>query len=325
MSQTAAKPKKGDDTDIVARAAWMHFVGGLTQNEVAKQLGVPTTRAHRHIARAQTLGMVRITVDVAETGCLALERRLAERFNLSTCRVALDVPGQKALPLRALAATGSDWLGKVLDRGDHAVIGIGQGRTLAATVDGLVDRDVSPKTSFVSLLGGLTRSFAAAPYDVIHMLSQRTGADGWLMPVPLYVDSEEDRRVMMSQTMLREISERMAQATLAVVGIGDLDSGYGAISAMEDGAAASQKLAQDGAVAEVLGQFLDAQGQLVETPLDRRVMAHPLHALRGREVVAIAGGTSKQSAIRGALRSGLLTGLITDEATARALDEDTSG
>lgn len=325
MSQASVKQNRAEDADIVARAAWMHFVGGLTQNEVAKRLGVPTTRAHRHIARAQTLGMVRITVDVAETGCLALESRLAERFNLSTCRVAMDIPGQEALPLRALASAGSDWFAKVLDRGAHQVIGIGQGRTLAATVDALADRERATPTSFVSLLGGLTRSFAAAPYDVIHMLSQRTGADAWLMPVPLYVDSEADRTVMMSQTMLREISERMAQATLAVVGIGDLESGYGAISAMEDGAAACKTLAEAGAVAEVLGQFLQADGRPVETPFDRRVMAHPLNALRGREVVAIAGGTSKHQAIRSALRSGLLTGLITDEATARALDEDAAG
>lgn len=317
-----AKQKLSDDADMVARAAWMHFVGGLTQNEVAKRLGVPTTRAHRHIARAQTLGLVRITVDVEETSCLALESRLADRFGLTTCRVAMNVPGQEALPLRALAAAGSDWLGKTLATGAHDVIGIGQGRTLAAAVDAVAGGEAATNTSFVSLLGGLTRSFSAAPYDVIHMLAQRTGAEAWLMPVPLYADSEKDRAVMMSQTILREISDRMSQASLAVVGIGDLESGYGAISAMADGAEAYQKLADAGAKAEVLGQFLDAEGLLVQTPLDRRVMAHPLNALRGREVVAIAGGTSKRDAIHAALRSGLLTGLVTDEATARALDTD---
>lgn len=320
MSQNTAKQNLGDDGDMVARAAWMHFVGGLTQNEVAKRLGVPTTRAHRHIARAQSLGLVRITVDVAETSCLALENRLAARFGLTTCRVAMDIPGQEALPLRALAAAGSDWLDRVLETGIHQVIGIGQGRTLAATVSALAGRDTARGPSFVSLLGGLTQSFSAAPYDVIHMLTQRTGAQAWLMPVPLYVDSAEDRDVMMSQTILREISERMAQASIAIVGIGDLDSGYGAISAMADGAQAHRALADAGAVAEVLGQFLDAQGQLVETPLDQRVMAQPLADLRGKEVVAIAGGTSKHAAIRAALRSGVLTGLVTDETTARALD-----
>ena len=325
MSDTTERPVRGEDADMVARAAWMHFVGGLTQNEVAKRLGVPTTRAHRHIARAQSLGLVRITVDVPETSCLALETRLSARFGLTTCRVAMDVPGQEALPLRALAAAGSAWLDQVLDSGAHEMIGIGQGRTLAATVEALASRDLDKKTSFVSLLGGLTRSFAAAPYDVIHMLSQRTRAEAWLMPVPLYVDSEKDRAVLMSQTIMRDISERMAQAPLAVVGIGDLESGYGAISAMADGAEACQALADAGAVAEVLGQFLDPHGHPVQTPLDRRVMAQPLAQLRGRDVVAIAGGTSKHDAIRAALRSGLLTGLITDETTARALDTEEDG
>ena len=63
----------------------------------------------------------------------------------------------------------------------------------------------------------------------------------------------------------------------------------------------------------------------MQTPLDRRVMAQPLAQLRGRDVVAIAGGTSNHDAISAALRSGLLTGLITDETTARALDTEEDG
>ena len=41
--------------------------------------------------------------------------------------------------------------------------------------------------------------------------------------------------------------------------------------------------------------------------------------MRGRNIVAIAGGPSKVAGIRAALASGLLKGLITDELTARRL------
>ncbi|SMX42035.1 Transcriptional regulator LsrR [Maliponia aquimaris] len=309
------------ETDMTARAAWLHFVGGLTQGEVARRLGVPPTRAHRYIARAQALGLVQISVTATESGCIALEERLRSRFGLDFCRVAMDVPEPQALPLRALAAAGSVWLRDTLARGDHAVIGIGQGRTLAAVVDALGRTD-PPDARFVSLLGGLTRSFAANPYDVIHALAMRTGADAWLMPAPLFADSEEDKRVMRSQAILRGVFNRMAQASLAVIGIGDLHGGFGAVSAMHDGAALMARIRAEGAQAEILGQFLDAQGRILPTPLDARVMAMPLADLAARKVVAIAGGAEKHNAIRATLRSGLLSGLILDETTARVLDSD---
>ena len=180
-------------------------------------------------------------------------------------------------------------------------------------------------TVFVSMLGGLTRSLAANPYDVIHRLAQKTGADAYLMPVPLFADSPEDKSVLLKQSMLTEAFERMQTATLAVLGIGDLTNSRitettGATEAAETtGGVHLKTLADRGAVAEVLGQFLDAEGAPVTTPFDGRTMAMSLADLRGREVVAIAGGEKKVNAIRAVLRSGLLTGLIIDEATARGL------
>jgi DNA-binding transcriptional regulator LsrR (DeoR family) len=306
---------------MAARAAWLHFVGGLTQGEVARRLGMPTTRAHRYIARAQALGLVQITVDVAEAGCIALEERLRARHGLELCIVAMDTQETGDLPLRSLAAAGSAWLRNTLTQQAHAIIGLGQGRTLAAVIDALGRTEV-PTTSFVSLLGGLTRSFAANPYDVIHMLAQKTAAEAWLMPAPLFADSPEDKRVLRAQTILAEVFERMSRASLAVIGIGDLQNSPCAVSAMQDGAVMLEQLRAKGARAEILGQFLDARGQIMSTPLDGRVMALPLEDLRQRKVVAIAGGLTKQRAIHAALHSGLLTGLIVDEATAKALDAE---
>jgi DNA-binding transcriptional regulator LsrR (DeoR family) len=53
--------------------------------------------------------------------------------------------------------------------------------------------------------------------------------------------------------------------------------------------------------------------------VNRRAVAMELGRLRGRDVVAVAGGEGKAAAVAAVLRSGLLTGLITDAATARRL------
>ena len=309
----------GGDDDDVARAAWLHFVGGLTQSEIAKRLMVPATRVHRYIVRAQSEGLVRVSVDASSAECVAIEMQLAETFGLSWCRVAMDVPEQTALPLRALAAVGSSYLLEVAASGAHGVIGIGHGRTIAAAVGAMGKADLS-RIRFVSMLGGLTRSYAANPYDVIHTLARQGKADAYMMPAPMFVNSAEDKRVMMAQSGIAATMDLIGEATLAVVGIGELDEGSGAstIAALESPEAV-KVLKRRGVRAEILGQFLDAEGAVVETKYDARVMAPPLDSLRGREVVAFAGGTGKADAIRAVLRSGLLTGLIIDEATARVL------
>lgn len=309
------------DADEAARAAWLHFVGGLTQAEVAKRLAIPNTRAHRHIARAQAEGLVRVFVDVEAAGCVALETRFMKAWDLSLCRVAMDVPETGPLPLRALSAVGADYLMQSVTGGQHDIIGIGHGRTLAGAVSAMARIDAHD-VKFVSMLGGLTRSFAANPYDVIHRLAHKTDAEAYLMPAPLFADTPDDKRMMMGQTGIAATMDLIGKASLVIVGIGDLAVTGGAAAATAlNGPEEVRALHDSGARAEILGQFLDSAGQVMSTRYDSRVMAPALETLRGREIVAIAGGDSKTEAIAAALRSGLLTGLITDETTAGRLAE----
>ena len=306
------------EADFVARAAWLHFVGGLTQSEVAKRLDVPTTRAHRYIARAQSEGLVRVFVDVEPADCIVLETRLAQAYGLSLCRVAMDVPETGPLPLRAISAVGGSYLMQVVASGTHRVIGVGHGRTIAASVDAM-GRTPVDTVRFVSMLGGLTRSYAANPYDVIHRLAQKTNAEAYLMPAPVFANSAEDKRVLLAQEGIAATMQLIDEATLVVVGIGEVDGAGGTSPAALDGPDAIEALRRDGARAEILGQFVTKDGTVLSTSYDDRVIAPRLEQLRGREVVAIAGGHQKVDAIGASLRSGLLTGLIIDEATARSL------
>jgi DNA-binding transcriptional regulator LsrR (DeoR family) len=75
-----------------------------------------------------------------------------------------------------------------------------------------------------------------------------------------------------------------------------------------------------GAVGDVLCQFVDAEGSVVDHPVNRRVVAVDLADLRRVPTIVIAaGGARKATAIRAALRATGARVLITDEAAARAL------
>jgi DNA-binding transcriptional regulator LsrR (DeoR family) len=308
---------------MAARAAWLHYAGGLTQSAIAERFGIPVTRAHRMIAKAVKDGLVRVFVDAEVAGCVALEERLKARFALESCVVAPDLGDGDSL--RAIGLAAARMLTGVLQRRKPTVIGIGHGRTLSAAVRELPVLDARA-FRFVSLLGGLTRSFAANPYDVIHRLTERTGAEGFLVPAPLFANTPEDSRILLAQTGLADIRALWSEAEICFLGVGAVDpEGSIARANVFDPEHSLAEIRAAGARAEVLGQFLDDNGGLLSTRYDGRLIAADLSAMKGREVHAVAGGPDKAVALDAALRSGVFTGLITDEATARRLAGDAEG
>jgi DNA-binding transcriptional regulator LsrR (DeoR family) len=211
------------EESLAIRAAWLHYAGGLTQAAVAKRLGLPSVKAHRLIARAVAEGVVKVSIDGEIVECAQLEDQLCRRFGLGHCEVAPDL-GEDGLPLRALGLAGAAFLRREIERAEHPVIGLGHGRTLAAAVQQLPRFDAGG-VRFISLLGGLTRHYAANPHDVMHRLAEKTGAQAYVMPVPFFANSADDRAILLAQPGVREIFDMSNGAGLKLVGIGTADDG----------------------------------------------------------------------------------------------------
>ncbi len=314
----ARNPSELDpEQSLALRAAWLHYAGGLTQAAVAKRLGLPSVKAHRLIARAVADGVVKVTIDGDIIECAVLEDGLCARFGLDFCEVAPDL-GEDGLPLRALGLAGASFLRREIERAETPVIGLGHGRTLWAAVHQMPRMDARG-VRFVSLLGGVTRNYAANPHDVMHRLAEKTGAQAFVMPVPFFANSSEDREVLLAQKGVREVFDMSSHAGLKIVGIGTVEADAQLVASGMIEPREIAEIGGAGGVGEMLGHFFDAQGRILETTLTARTLAVSLEGQREGRIVAIAGGASKVQAIRAVLRSGRLRGLITDEPTARAL------
>ena len=307
-------PQLESDASLAVRAAWLHYAGGLTQSAVAKRLGVPKVKAHRLISRANQAGAVKVMIDGDIAGCIALENRLSKTYGLDYCEVAPDL-FEDDLPLRALGIAGASYLRRELDAGRHQMIGVGHGRTLASVVSQL-PRMSAGNTQFVSLLGGLSRTFAANPYDVMHRLADKTGATAYFMPVPFFANTAEDREIMLSQRGVSDVVEMATQSELKLVGIGTTSLQASLVATGMIRVEEIEDVKNKGGVGEILGQFFDQSGAAIETGLTARTLAVGSDDTR---IVAVAGGLEKTGAIRSVLRSGRLSGLITDERTGEAL------
>lgn len=305
------------DETLAVRAAWLHYAGGLTQSEVARRLGVPSVKAHRLIAKAVAEGVVKVTIDGDIVECVELEMQLCERFGLQHCEVAPDL-GEEGLPLRALGHAGANYLKREIERGENRVIGLGHGRTLSAAVQ-YMPRVNTKDLRFVSLLGGLTRNYGANPYDVMHRIAEKTGSQAYVMPVPFFANTTEDRKVLLAQRAVKEVFELANKADLKLVGIGNVDSDAQLVSSSMIEPEEIADIAASGGVGEILGHFFDADGHIIETDLSTRMLSASFPMSKSERLVGLAGGANKVAAISAILKSRRLFGLITDERTAKAL------
>jgi DNA-binding transcriptional regulator LsrR (DeoR family) len=312
---------RDDETSMATRAAWLHYAGGLTQSEVAKRLGLTSLKAHRLITKANQEGLVKVYIDGEVSECVALEDDLSSRYGLDYCEVVPDFDGED-LPLKALGIAGAQFLKREIERGEDTLIGVGHGRTLAACVEYL-PRISAEKTRFVSLLGGLTRKFSANPHDVIHRLAERTGAEAYVMPVPMFANTVEDRTVLLGQKGISEVFDLGKAADLLIAGIGtaEREASMVATGMIEKGE--MEEIRRNGGVGELLGHFFDDAGKAVETTLSNRALALAREDISNRRIVAVAGGKVKVRAIKSVLEGRYLKGLVTDERTARKLVEQT--
>lgn len=308
------------DDSLAVRAAWLHYVAGMTQAEVARRLGLPSVKTHRMIARAVADGVVKVTIDGDIVECVALEMKLAERFGLAYCEVAPDL-GEEGIPLRALGQAGAGFLKREIERGEHKVIGLGHGRTLSAAVHHM-QRLSAKNLHFVSLLGGLTRNYTANPYDVMHRIAEKTGTQAYVMPVPFFANTADDREVLLAQRGVKEVFDMANNTDLKFVGMGTVDAEAQLVQSGMIEAKEIEEISAAGGVGEILGYFFDARGRIIDTTLTARTLAASFPQTRTDRLVALAGGMVKVGAIRAVLNSRRLHGLITDERTARALLED---
>jgi DNA-binding transcriptional regulator LsrR (DeoR family) len=298
------------DDSLALRAAWLHYVGGLTQADVAKRLGLPSLKTHRMIARVVADGAVKVTIDGDIVECVELENRLRDNFGLSFCRVAPDL-AESGLPVRALGMAGAA-------SGEMTTLGLGHGRTLSSVIHQLPRIDAQ-SVRFVSLLGCLTRNYALNPHDVMHRIAEKTGAHAYIMPVPFLANTVEDKEVLLAQRGVKEVFSMAEGAEVKLVGIGTVEAAAQLVEAgmVEEGEMLD--ISASGGVGELIGHFFDRHGRVINTQLTARMLAVSLDANRADKIVAIAGGENKVEAIRAVLSSGLLHGLITDEVTASAL------
>jgi DNA-binding transcriptional regulator LsrR (DeoR family) len=304
--------------DDAARAGWLYFIAGHTQDEIAKMLQVSRASAQRLVSLCLAERLITFRLEHPIAACMELASRLKERFrHLSHCEV---VPTDPAAPLSTagIAERCANVLETTLRSETPVIVALGTGRAVRAAVERVspIDR---PNHQIVSLVGNISADGSASFFDTVGRLADRTGARHYPMPLPFLMSSEDERNRMVRIEPIAKVKAVAAKADLRLVGIGQMDQ---KAQVHVDGFVTREELFEMmrlGAVGEITGWAYDAKGRLIKGGTNRRLTSIPPQAPAETTTIAAAVGPAKVPAIKAALAGRLINGLITDEATARAV------
>ncbi len=295
-----------------ARIAWYYYVAGLTQQEISDLLGIARARVNKIAGQLRTEGAVVIDIRLPLVSCVALEEKLKKIFSLKRVCVVPAIEDDEQ-QRRMIGDAGGVMLDQII--GDGQCISVGWGRTLSTSIKRLRSRQLVGG-SVVSLMGGLTHGSETNTFEVSTELARVLGADCYYITAPVYCPSIESREILLTHSGVNEVMARAKNADIAFISCGDLT----ARTKLTTNDSVSDRLSElesIGAIGEVLGTFVNVEGQPVDHELNYSVIAMPPEDLKGiADSLLISGGLYKTEIIHALLRAGYVNSLVTDEAVA---------
>ncbi|SFV36651.1 DNA-binding transcriptional regulator LsrR, DeoR family [Devosia crocina] len=300
--------------DDAARAGWLYYVAGNTQEEIAAKMGISRQSAQRLVSLSVSEGLIKVRLDHPIGRCMDLGARIKSRFVLETVEIVPSDPASQSTTM-GLAEAGAAEIERWLTRAEPITMAIGTGRTLKAAIEQIQPMEC-PQHKVVSLTGNIAPDGSAAFYNVIFNVADTVKARSFPMPLPVIASSAKERQLLHTQAMIEATLTLAAQAQITFVGVGHLGPDAPLLLDGFITEAEHAELLKAGAVGEICGWTFDSSGELIAGLTNDRVASAPIP--KG-PVIALAMGRSKAAAIRAALKSGLANGIITDEATAEML------
>ena len=294
---------------LATKAAWYYYMEDNTQAQIAEVMGVSRAKVIRLLEEARAQGIVQFSFRKNDSQRVSAEQLLIDRFGLKD---AFVVP----TPLDSSAINQSIAQGAAHYVSDHlredGYLNIGYGDTVSRML-GFLAKNREESLNVVSLTGGVSYYLPTVGTTAYSMHL-------FLTPSPLVVSSRQVRDALLDEKSLQDVSTMTEYADMSVVGIGAAVEGATVLrnSILNEGELTVLKM--QGAVGDVLNHFMDKDGNLIQTEIEDRVISTDLDKLRQlKNVVGVAGGKDKVTAIKAVLNGGYLNVLITDSDTAAEL------
>jgi lsr operon transcriptional repressor len=322
-SDRADDPGRWSSEELLLRTAWYYYKDELTQDEIARRLSMSRASVGRLLDRARRVGLVSINLNTDYLDAFELSGELRRAFGLTE---ALVVPDHQKEPADHHALNARIGLGGAQFMSTHlrpgGSLGVGWGETVSRVIAATSFGAVGP-VHMVTLTGGVEsylQTILSSQGEVTAERSDLTSAT--VIPSPIMASTPALAAALREEPTIQQVLKQACGVEHALVGVGTPTADATIVHMGYLNADDARGLREQGVVGDILGQFFDADGNVVELPIhDRRIGIDLSDLARIPKVVGVAGGLHKAHAILGALHGGFLDVLVTNELAAIRLLE----
>lgn len=291
---------------LLTKVAWYYYIEGYTQQEIGEYLSIPRLRVNRLLDKARKAGIIQFSVREGDSKRMIVERELITQFGLKDAFVVPSPLNEQDIN-ESVAQAAAMYIHERLEKTGY--INMGYGDTSSRILNHLANICEFP-VNVVSLTGGVN-------YYLPNTRSNIFNAKLYLTPAPLLMASEDIVKAMEQEPSVKQIRHMATLAQMSIVGIGGVDSNATLLTNGTLNHSDVLLLSMQGAVGDMLCHFIDKDGNVIQSSLERRLMSTPLEQLKElNNSIGVAGGSTKSEAILAALKGNYLDVLITDETTA---------
>lgn len=309
-----------DHQRLLYRIARDYYINQMTQQEIAKRLGLSRIKVSRLLEQARREAIVSITLN-APLGLMAdAEETLEKKFGLQEVQIVHCENSGRADGLEVeLAPAAAECLLRRITGGE--IISVAMGKTMMAVVKALPLRSL-PGVKIVQMNGGLGY---VVPFEqsteLARQMASRLAASLHLLHAPGIAADKQAADLFKKDPLVAATLDLAAHADIAILSIGRM-------VAQEKIAPGQSPLTENdyhdlvsrNAVGDIALRYIDSAGQPLHTSLDERIIGLSFDELKAIPcVIAVAGGAEKHDVILAALQSGIPNVLLTDQATAEFL------
>ncbi|TBN56383.1 sugar-binding transcriptional regulator [Glaciihabitans arcticus] len=310
------------DELTIVRVAELYYDENKTQDEIGALLKITRWKVGRLLTQARAEGIVRIEIVHPRARRLGIERDLRERFGLVDAIVVPTLADDSDVQSR-VAQAAADYLTAL--RPVPRTLGISWGRTLSEIADKL-EPGWAHGITVVQINGGVTlnrRAGTAATTAV--EIARKAEGQAILLPSPAILERVETKAAIEADRTVAGVLEMATTASAYVYSAGVVDQSSVLVDSGYLDADGVAELTRKGAVGDVVGRYIDANGNIVDPGLNDRTVGLGLDRLKNAELaIFVVAGSAKHDVARAVVTSGLCSVIVTDEATANDLIKENS-
>jgi deoxyribonucleoside regulator len=298
----------------------LYYQKGLSKLEISKKLKISRFIITKLLEKALEDGSVKIIINEPNSSFLELENVLEEKFRIYRAVVVETGYNYDETRVNIGRAATQCLLDMV---SDNDVIGIAWGTTIYEMLNFLPISVDKKNIKVVQITGGLSQ--VSISYDSIKIsrqLAEIFKARSYQIHAPAIFDNEETKKLMLSESKIRETMDMFKEINIAITGIGSVLPEPSTVLYREGFIKKEdfKEILKDNPVGNINAYFFNKDGQKCISPIDNKTLDMNIDQLKKiRYVIGVAGGIFKADAIFAALKGKIINIIVTDEETAKAI------